>query len=622
MKYRTIGTGLGRDSRNAINDNFKDVDIDIKNIEKRYEGIETSVGLALLDAISAKTTAEEAKTTADGISATASEAKTKAEAAEANSLVAKTTAETVRGEFDQVVAEAGSNNPEVVQARGNYTNLNQRLDSTAQQLADTAVFAPEPTAYWISPPQRAARTDEPNYFTNAFQHTAENYLNDLFEPLRAANPNYITRKNLGKDQSGLYDVWRYDWTPEKYEKTIIVTAGLHGSEIQGVLSLYLFMKEVCENWKNDAQLAYIRNKVRVISIPMVNPWGLSQLPTKKRENSNGVNINRNFDYRFLLQGSTSPTSVDYRGASAFSEVETRYVRDLVLDNLDAVAYLDFHVLSAGSGYKALAYVPRSLDFSDKPLLNFFKRFAGDNYSLIMQENAFSHNWVAANTGLQATTPEFTTGAFGTRQFDAVEMTKGTEYFGNVILQMSKLEQKITDTAKFQPFTKQFVYTGTASKKLTVVGDDSYIDIPELRSKFNVPCRGIVTVSGSVMVRATDGASVNFLAPTIGQTGGVREPNVLSGLTTIFGGAERHNIPINNALPVLATTGGGIGQVEIGLRLRASSGSLDVYRYNIVVTFTPSDSSSSFELFDATGNEGSGTGAMKKIMTGLKATPTQ
>lgn len=52
--------------------------------------------------------------------------------------VAKTTAETVRGEFDQVIAEAGSSNPEVVNARGTFTNLKQRLDSTAQQLADTA----------------------------------------------------------------------------------------------------------------------------------------------------------------------------------------------------------------------------------------------------------------------------------------------------------------------------------------------------------------------------------------------------------------------------------------------------------------------------------------------------
>ena len=54
----------------------------------------------------------------------------------ADASEAKTTAETVRSEFDQVVAEAGSNNPEVVQARGGAVNLNARLDGVTQQLAD------------------------------------------------------------------------------------------------------------------------------------------------------------------------------------------------------------------------------------------------------------------------------------------------------------------------------------------------------------------------------------------------------------------------------------------------------------------------------------------------------
>lgn len=110
MKYKTIGSGLGRDSRNDINKNFEDIDFDIKSVIASSENNETIVAQALLDAVYAKTTADEAKTTAD----------------------------TVQEQFDQIVAEAGSNNPEVVQARGTYTNLNQRLDSTAQQLAETA----------------------------------------------------------------------------------------------------------------------------------------------------------------------------------------------------------------------------------------------------------------------------------------------------------------------------------------------------------------------------------------------------------------------------------------------------------------------------------------------------
>lgn len=53
-------------------------------------------------------------------------------------LSAKTTAETVRSEFDQVVAEAGSSNPEVVLARGGEVNLGTRLEKFASSLAEKA----------------------------------------------------------------------------------------------------------------------------------------------------------------------------------------------------------------------------------------------------------------------------------------------------------------------------------------------------------------------------------------------------------------------------------------------------------------------------------------------------
>jgi|GEM_PF-6811588 len=52
--------------------------------------------------------------------------------------IAKKVAESVQEQFDKVVAEAGSNNPEVVNARGGEVNLNVRLDKVTTQLADTA----------------------------------------------------------------------------------------------------------------------------------------------------------------------------------------------------------------------------------------------------------------------------------------------------------------------------------------------------------------------------------------------------------------------------------------------------------------------------------------------------
>lgn len=51
---------------------------------------------------------------------------------------AVTVADDVKNQFDQVVAEAGSNNPEVVQARGGEVNLNERFNKVTSQLADKA----------------------------------------------------------------------------------------------------------------------------------------------------------------------------------------------------------------------------------------------------------------------------------------------------------------------------------------------------------------------------------------------------------------------------------------------------------------------------------------------------
>lgn len=56
----------------------------------------------------------------------------------ANAIEAKGTADAVRADFDLVVAEAGSSNPEVVLARGGEANLNARLSGVDSQLADTA----------------------------------------------------------------------------------------------------------------------------------------------------------------------------------------------------------------------------------------------------------------------------------------------------------------------------------------------------------------------------------------------------------------------------------------------------------------------------------------------------
>lgn len=60
---------------------------------------------------------------------------------------------------------------------------------------------------------------------------------------------------------------------------------------------------------------------------------------------NGVDLNRNYDIKFddMIKGaSADECNLEYRGPSAFSEPETRAIRDLVIYNYNIVSALNFH----------------------------------------------------------------------------------------------------------------------------------------------------------------------------------------------------------------------------------------------------------------------------------------
>jgi len=59
----------------------------------------------------------------------------------------------------------------------------------------------------------------------------------------------------------------------------------------------------------------------VLFIPVVN------VDTWARTNVNHVNLNRNFVYKWGTTGSSSPSSLEYRGPSAGSEKETQVLRN-------------------------------------------------------------------------------------------------------------------------------------------------------------------------------------------------------------------------------------------------------------------------------------------------------
>ena len=147
-----------------------------------------------------------------------------------------------------------------------------------------------------------------------------------WDALMEAWPSYISRRIADyKDTSGTYELRCYEMIPESgvYDRTIYIQAGAHGNEIAGQMCILRVAQILCEEWQTNAKLAYLRNKVRVVINPLVNPWG------KANDNLGtvgGINANRNYD------GFWRPVSggVGYNsGTVPFELNECRWVREII-----------------------------------------------------------------------------------------------------------------------------------------------------------------------------------------------------------------------------------------------------------------------------------------------------
>ena len=173
--------------------------------------------------------------------------------------------------------------------------------------------------------------------------TSAEYFNAL-NALSTAHPGYITATNLGKDASGTYDVYQYNLAAQTIScpysgpnpPKILITGTQHGYEKGAAFSLYYLVKLLAEEWHTSPILEFLRD-CSIVIIPMVNPWGVNNAVIGTESgytNSNGVNLNRNYDQNH----EPSPSN----GAAPFSEIEAQYVRNMILANLDAMFCVDVH----------------------------------------------------------------------------------------------------------------------------------------------------------------------------------------------------------------------------------------------------------------------------------------
>jgi carboxypeptidase T len=196
---------------------------------------------------------------------------------------------------------------------------------------------------------------------DAAYHNLEETM-DVLRGLAAAHPEETSLFSIGKSVEGR-DIWALRINPaEKGEAPsarpgAFFMANHHAREHLTNEVALLFAVWLLEN-KNSAEVRKYLDTLDIHIIPVSNPDGKAfDIATGKykwwRKNRSvnpggtyGVDLNRNYDARWCKAGaSTSPSADTYCGPSAFSEPETRAIRDFVLARPNIKTLLSYHTYS-------------------------------------------------------------------------------------------------------------------------------------------------------------------------------------------------------------------------------------------------------------------------------------
>ena len=103
---------------------------------------------------------------------------------------------------------------------------------------------------------------------------------------RIPKPLSIEKTSLQTLDSGL-EVYQYTFTPAYPKKTVLINAGMHGNEYEGMWGLYYFLRMLYAEAHTYPELDVLRKNVRFVIIPCLNPDGFE---ANTRTNADGINI--------------------------------------------------------------------------------------------------------------------------------------------------------------------------------------------------------------------------------------------------------------------------------------------------------------------------------------------
>lgn len=222
---------------------------------------------------------------------------------------------------------------------GSINEVNAQCKDITNKINNTATF----TEYEIWEPQVASDEWKTDASGKKLDMSSDQFLARFYDNfVGTSNYGTVTKTSLGKDESGTYDLYEYDFKPKNYTRTILLSSGMHTYELSAHFGCAHFINHIMDTSINHEGLKYIRENVRIKIIPIINPWGWNQSP-KVYHNVNGVNPNRNFDCKYWATNEVGKGNEwNYKGTAPFSEAETCILRDWVLANKDAEYWIDCH----------------------------------------------------------------------------------------------------------------------------------------------------------------------------------------------------------------------------------------------------------------------------------------
>ncbi len=178
-------------------------------------------------------------------------------------------------------------------------------------------------------------------------HTYDEIVGELFS-INRKHPQITELKVIGKTQRFQKNIYALKLSNNQEKRAakpkILFSAVIHGNEIMGAEICMTLLNNLMANYKNNKQITQFLDSLEIWFLPVINVDGHNiathsdPLWRKNARDNNGdqnfsatdgVDLNRNFDYNWQTGGTSDLNSRYYRGPYPFSESETRVLAAFV-----------------------------------------------------------------------------------------------------------------------------------------------------------------------------------------------------------------------------------------------------------------------------------------------------